>query len=62
MKKKQITFDKKLSLDKLILAKLNNEQALVLDGGKTGWTITCRGAVEGLDNDDQECIACSNGN
>ncbi len=60
MKKKQITFDKKLSLDKLTIAKLDDEQASAIEGGVI-LSITCRKtkAVEG--DSEESCLACSCG-
>lgn len=56
MKKKQIVFDKKLSLDKSIISKLDDEQMSILAGGSVN-TATCIEAV----NDDElaSCKACS---
>ncbi len=58
MKKKQITFDKKLSLDKLTVAKLDDEQSISVEGGKT-FSITCNKAVAEESDVEASCIACS---
>lgn len=60
MKKRQISFDKKLNLDKEVIASLDDQQSASIEGGVGIFSITCNkaAAVE----DDQEgnsCIACS---
>lgn len=54
MKKKQIVFDKKLSLDKSIISKLDADQMDILAGGSVN-TATCIEAVDEL----ASCKACS---
>ncbi|MEA5257947.1 class I lanthipeptide [Arcicella aquatica] len=57
MKKKQITFERKLSLDKSIISKLDATQMDALVGGSVN-TATCVDAVaEELEA--QSCKACS---
>lgn len=56
MKKKQIVFDKKLSLDKSIISKLDADQMDILAGGSVN-TATC---IESLEDEmEKSCKACS---
>ena len=57
MKKQQIVFDKKLSLDKSIISKLDASQMDIIAGGSVN-TATC---IEGSDDDGElaSCKACS---
>ncbi len=63
MKKKQITFDKKLSLDRQIVSKLDATQMDALVGGSVN-TATCvhtpkpKDAFEEI-NESKSCDACS---
>jgi hypothetical protein len=63
MKKKQITFDKKLSLDFLIISKLDAYQMDAIAGGMKTIvpTLTCinRYNEEVGENEDISCISCS---
>ena len=60
MKKKQITFDRKLSLDKSIIGKLDIQQMDAIVGGSEN-TATC--VYQRTEDDDelaaQSCKACS---
>ncbi|MDR6562163.1 MULTISPECIES: class I lanthipeptide [unclassified Arcicella] len=60
MKKKQITFDKKLSLDKSIIGKLDIQQMDAIVGGSEN-TATCVYKEAADDNElaAQSCKACS---
>lgn len=60
MKKKQISFDRKLSLDKEVVASLNDQQSAAIEGGAQIFTITCNkeAAVE-QDEEGNSCLACS---
>ncbi len=59
MKKKQISFDKKLNLDKETVATLNDEQSSAVEGGNI-FTITCnKAAAVEEDQEGSSCIACS---
>lgn len=60
MKKKQISFDKKLTLDKEVIASLDNEQSAAVEGGAKIFSITCNKAVAAEDDKEaNSCIACS---
>jgi hypothetical protein len=61
MKRKQITFDKKLSLDLQIVGKLDSLQMDAIDGGVTIQTLTCVNRTqEGSDEGGGvSCAACS---
>ena len=61
MKKKQITFDRKLSLDREIVGKLDAQQMDVIAGGSVN-TATCIGHPPKEGDDDElvkSCDACS---
>jgi hypothetical protein len=60
MKKKQINFDRKLSLDREIVGKLDAEQMEVIAGGSVN-TATCVGGGTPKEGDDEgkSCDACS---
>ena len=62
MKKKQITFDRKLSLDREIVGKLDAQQMDVIAGGSVN-TATCIGTPPKVEGEDDEfaksCNACS---
>lgn len=59
MKKKQITFDNKLSLDKLTIARLDDEQANAIEGGGI-LSITCNKPAPPPETPTEEsCLACS---
>ena len=60
MKKKQITFDKKLSLDRNTIAKLNVEQMNEVQGGGSN-DKTCTGTCNAAEALELEisCKACS---
>lgn len=60
MKKQAIKLDKALSLDKEIIAKLNEDQLGTLEGGMVaGTTVTCNGPVEANLAAMASCTACS---
>ena len=67
MKKKQITFDRKLSLDRQIVGKLDALQMDAIAGGVTIQTATCTGKTGADEYDDESrtitisCTACSCG-
>jgi hypothetical protein len=56
MKKQQIVFDKKLSLDRSIISKLNASQMDIIAGGSVN-TATCIDNLE--DEMEKSCKACS---
>jgi hypothetical protein len=58
MKKKQITFDRKLSLDKSIIGNLDVHQMDAIVGGSEN-TATCVYTKEEDDEFAQSCKACS---
>jgi hypothetical protein len=55
MKKQQITFDKKLSLDRSIVGRLDIQQMDAIVGGSVN-TATC---VYREEDDEKSCDACS---
>lgn len=59
MKKKQISFDSKLSLNKETVSKLTDEQSAALEGGAAIFSITCNGKEASDDAQEGSCIACS---
>jgi hypothetical protein len=65
MKKKQITFDRKLSLDRQIVGKLDALQMDAIAGGVTIQTATCTGRADEYDDESRtitiSCTACSCG-
>ena len=60
MKKKQITFDRKLSLDREIIGKLDIIQMSMIQGGVTTInTLSCIGNREDDNAEVASCYACS---